>query len=225
MVDTPRSAARPVYSIGAVARMLDVRASTLRSWEERYGVVVPDRSKGSQRLYSRDQVEQVRFLVDQVQAGLQAGEAHRLLEAGHGAASSTGLDVDVDRPQLLILIAERDPFAAELTEFFLRTEGYEVVVAFDAADAAAQSQQQDVDLAIVELTVSAAAGTALCAELHDRGTAVLATSALGLGAEALLAGADAFLPKPFEPLQLVSTVRDLLGDSALTRAHDRRAAR
>jgi CheY-like chemotaxis protein len=30
------------------------------------------------------------------------------------------------------------------------------------------------------------------------------------------AGASAFLTKPIEPLQLVSTVRDLIGTSALT---------
>jgi len=34
---------------------------------------------------------------------------------------------------------------------------------------------------------------------------------------AIEAGADAFLLKPLEPLQLVSTVRDLLGSSAFLR--------
>lgn len=34
-----------------------------------------------------------------------------------------------------MLLAERDPFAAELSEYFLRTEGYEVASALDAADA------------------------------------------------------------------------------------------
>jgi len=42
----------PLYSIGAVARMLDVAPSTLRGWEKRYRVVAPGRSKGAQRLYS-----------------------------------------------------------------------------------------------------------------------------------------------------------------------------
>ena len=43
----------PVYSIGAVARMLDVPASTLRAWEERYAMITPAQSEGSKRLYSR----------------------------------------------------------------------------------------------------------------------------------------------------------------------------
>ena len=46
---------------------------------------------------------------------------------------------------------------------------------------------------------------------------VLAMSALDLADEALAAGASAFLAKPVVPLQFVSTVRDLLGSSALTR--------
>jgi CheY-like chemotaxis protein len=34
---------------------------------------------------------------------------------------------------------------------------------------------------------------------------------------ALGAGASAFLPKPLQPLRLLSAVRDLLGDSAFAR--------
>jgi hypothetical protein len=29
----------PIYSIGAVERMLDIPAATIRNWEERYGLV------------------------------------------------------------------------------------------------------------------------------------------------------------------------------------------
>jgi CheY-like chemotaxis protein len=36
---------------------------------------------------------------------------------------------------------------------------------------------------------------------------------LDLGEQALAAGADAFLQKPLEPLQLVTTVKQLLGHS------------
>jgi DNA-binding response OmpR family regulator len=43
---------------------------------------------------------------------------------------------------------------------------------------------------------------------------VVAVSVLESRDLALEAGADAFLLKPLEPLQLVSTVRDLLGSSA-----------
>ena len=54
------SGGRPIYSIGAVARMLGVETATLRAWEERYGVVSPTRSEGAQRIYSRDELERLR---------------------------------------------------------------------------------------------------------------------------------------------------------------------
>src|SRR5215207_6012348 len=121
---------RGVYSIGAVARMLGVPPATIRNWEERYATIVPERSPGGHRLYSRDQVEQLRFVAAQVSRGLSAADAHRLL----GEHSEAGQPVTSDGPsggaRLLVLLAERDPVSAELQEFFLRTEGYEVNLAF-----------------------------------------------------------------------------------------------
>ena len=70
---------RPLFSIGAVARMLDLSAATIRTWESRYGLVLPERSQGGQRLYSRSQVEQLRFVCRQIEAGRRPAEAHRLL--------------------------------------------------------------------------------------------------------------------------------------------------
>ena len=69
----------PLFSIGAVARMLDLSAATIRTWETRYGLVVPERSEGGQRLYSRDQVDQLRFVKEHVDIGRRPAEAHRLL--------------------------------------------------------------------------------------------------------------------------------------------------
>ena len=75
----------------------------------------------------------------------------------------------------------------------------------------------DHSLSIVDLMISGG-GLDLCARLaHDGAGPVLAMAALDLADEALAAGASAFLAKPVVPLQFVSTVRDLLGSSALTR--------
>ena len=116
-----------------------------------------------------------------------------------------------------MLLAERDRYAAELIEYFLRTEGYDVCVAFEPGLAEQLFSERRPDLAIVELMISGG-GLALCERLAGDGAApVLAMSALDLGDAALAAGASAFLAKPVVPLQFVSTVRDLLGLSALTR--------
>jgi CheY-like chemotaxis protein len=213
--DTGQSASRPVYSIGAVARMLGVEPATLRAWEERYGVVVPARSRGSHRLYSRDEVEQVRSVLRSMEAGSSAADAHRLLaeQLGLPAEAAPAERRDV---VMLILLAERDRFAAELCEYFLRTEGYEVRLASNPEDAQRSFADHRPDLAVVDLTMPE--GLALCERLARDDTApVLAVSVLALQEEAVTAGASAFLQKPLDQLQFVSTVRDLLGTSALTR--------
>ena len=205
----------PIYSISAVERMVGVPAATLRNWEERYGLIQPQRSAGGHRLYTRDQVEHLRFLAAQLAQGLQPAEAHRLLEEQLARGPSGRLaPAEADRT-LLVLLAERDPYAAEIAEFFLRTEGYEVVLASDAEEAERVYEQRLPQLAVVELLISGGTGAALCRRLKANGaTACLAISSLDAREQALEAGADAFLQKPFDPLRLVSAVKDLLGTSA-----------
>jgi DNA-binding transcriptional MerR regulator len=200
---------RSIYSIGALARVLGVSPATLRSWEDRYGLVVPERSAGAQRLYSRDHLDQLTFVREQMQLGLSAADAHRALGVG---AHESG--------ECSILLVERDPYAAELAEYFLRTEGYDVQVARAVAEAKDDVRERSVDLVIVDLMIGGGAGLALCDELAGT-IPVLAVSVLDQNDRALQAGAQAFLRKPFDSLTLVSTARDLIGTSALVRRTSR----
>ena len=118
---------------------------------------------------------------------------------------------------MLILLAERDPYAAEIAEYFLRTEGFDVEVAYSAGEAEDKATALGPDLAVVELLISGGQGAELCARLKAENRAVLAISSLDFEDAALQAGADAFLVKPYDPLQFVSTVKDLLRESALLR--------
>ncbi|HEY6057075.1 MAG TPA: MerR family transcriptional regulator, partial [Candidatus Limnocylindrales bacterium] len=112
--------------------MTGIAVASIRNWEDRYGVVSPQRSGGGQRLYSRDQIDALQFIARQVGAGLSPADAHRMLAEGLAAAAPEGNpDGRVPKRRLAILLAERDPYAAELAEFFLRTEGYEVTLTFD----------------------------------------------------------------------------------------------
>lgn len=54
---TPRD--EPCFTIGIVARMLDLHPQTLRNYEQ-LGLVVPRRSQGNIRLYSEREVERLR---------------------------------------------------------------------------------------------------------------------------------------------------------------------
>ena len=204
--------------------MVDVPAQTLRSWEDRYAVIVPVRSPGGQRLYTREQVEELRFVRDHVQSGLQPADAHRLLverrrerasAAGQSAKAVGGHVPAVDEAPLKILIAERDPYAAEFAEYFLRTEGYITTIVLNGDDVAPLLTDNRPDLLVLDLMISGGAGLGLCREVRTYASVpILAVSAVASEDPALEAGADAFLQKPVQPLQFVSTVRDLLGTSA-----------
>jgi DNA-binding transcriptional MerR regulator len=197
--------------------MLGVPTATLRTWEERYHVVTPERSPGGHRVYTRDQVEQLRFVLKNVERGLQPADAHRLLADRLTQAQDWSLPGSESETRLAIMLAEPDPYAAELAEYFLRTEGYETVVVLEQRDAEDLFEEQSPQLAVVDLLISGGAGPALCRNLRDRGALILAISPLESRDEALEYGADAFLQKPLDPLRLVSTVKDLLGDSAFLR--------
>jgi CheY-like chemotaxis protein len=196
--------------------MLDIPVATIRNWEERYASIVPERSPSGHRLYSRDQVEQLRFIAAEMSRGLSAADAHRLLAQHRVGAQPVGQEGAAAGTRLLVLLAERDPVAADLAQFFLRTEGYDVHLALAVGEAEERWLQSRPQLAIVELMISGGRGAELCQRLKQHeAAAVLAVSVLEARDEALAAGADAFMQKPLDPLELVSTVKDLLGESAL----------
>ena len=120
----------PLFSIGAVSRMLDLSAATIRTWETRYGDVVPQRSDGGQRLYSRDQVDQLRFVRNEVAGGRRPGEAHRLLAERVARGDSFG------RTRLRVLLAESRVGAATALRELLGSDAFEVVLASDPVTAA-----------------------------------------------------------------------------------------
>ena len=211
---TPRMAEVAVYSIGGVARMTGVAVGTLRTWEERYGLVVASRSAGGQRRYSRDQLEQLMFVAREVREGMSPGDAHRLLADRDSTATG---NPEREASGVLILLAERDPYAASYVDYFLRTEGYRVELARDAEEAERRFASLSPQLVIVELLLSGGLGGALIERLKLSGVLVVAISPLAARDVAAELGADAFLPKPIDPVVLLSTVRDLLGTSALTR--------
>ena len=199
--------------------MLGLSPPAIRSWEDRYGLIVAERSEGGRRLYTRDQLEQLRFVKERVDEGLSAADAHRLL-----AERQAGTQPIVDGGTLnapagvLVLLADSDRYSAQLSDFILRSEGYEVEVALTAEDAEEKFAARDPALSIVELMISGGVGRALCHRLKQRRRSpVLCISTLDLREQALAAGADAFLKKPLEQVELVATVRTLLGRDGLIR--------
>ncbi|HEX4063584.1 MAG TPA: MerR family transcriptional regulator [Streptosporangiaceae bacterium] len=212
----PAQGDRPVYSISAVARMLDVPVATLRTWEDRYGQVLPARNGSGHRLFSRSQVEQLRFVRARMSEGASVADAYRLLaeQADSGAPLSAFPAGPV--PRMLIQLAESDPYAAEFEEYFLKTEGFEVEVTLTDSAAREAFAAAMPAVVIVEVLISGGTGLDLCRFFRAQdGVAIVVVSPVEAMDAAFDAGADAFLRKPIDPLQLVSTVRDLLRSSAL----------
>jgi DNA-binding transcriptional MerR regulator len=65
----------PALRIGEVARRTGVNVATLRAWERRHGLLVPERTPGGQRLYREADVERVLRVARLVQEGWSVGAA------------------------------------------------------------------------------------------------------------------------------------------------------
>lgn len=65
----------PLYNTRAVVRMTQVQAPRLRAWERRYQILAPHRSSNSYRLYSERDLAIIRWLRDQVDAGMTISQA------------------------------------------------------------------------------------------------------------------------------------------------------
>jgi DNA-binding transcriptional MerR regulator len=71
----------PRYRVAAVERMTRIPASTLRSWERRYGWPRPARAASGQRLYSEQDVAVIRFLNRRRVEGMSLSQAAGLLRS------------------------------------------------------------------------------------------------------------------------------------------------
>lgn len=70
-----------MYNIKSVAKLLDMPAVTIRAWERRYQVVAPIRSESGHRLYSEQDIEDLRWLkVQTEERGVNISQAVKMLE-------------------------------------------------------------------------------------------------------------------------------------------------
>lgn len=76
----------PSLNIAALTRRTGVPSDTIRKWEQRYGVLHPERTPGGQRRYSELDVARVEWLKQRIDDGYRIGEAAALLGAGDQVA-------------------------------------------------------------------------------------------------------------------------------------------
>ncbi|MGJ0509237.1 MAG: MerR family transcriptional regulator [Methylocystis sp.] len=112
-----------MYSITSLCRLTGLNASTLRSWERRYGVPVASRTDNGRRLYSRSEVERLSILAGLVKAGHMIGDLvekskEDLAQMAGGDRPRSRDGVSVYRERLAAAVAARDYHAVrrELVE-------------------------------------------------------------------------------------------------------------
>lgn len=113
-----------------------------------------------------------------------------------------------------ILVVDDDPNIRELVRVFLQNEGFTVYEAADGMDALTQLESLKADLTILDVMMPNMDGWELCRELRASfDMPLLMLTAKGETTQKVKGfdlGADDYLVKPFEPLELVARVKALL---------------
>lgn len=65
----------PVYRLSTVLERTGLKADTVRAWERRYGLPVPQRTKGGHRLYSQRDIDTLQWLTARLEEGQRISAA------------------------------------------------------------------------------------------------------------------------------------------------------
>jgi DNA-binding transcriptional MerR regulator len=83
----------PAYNLKVVIKETGIGADTLRAWERRYGLPVPQRTAGGHRLYSQRDIETIRWLMARQVEGLSISRAVDMwkdgIQQGHDPLAAT----------------------------------------------------------------------------------------------------------------------------------------
>jgi len=122
---------------------------------------------------------------------------------------------DIRPKTMKILVVEDEVSVSSFIKKGLEEQGHEIVQAYDGALGLRMAQQQDFNLIILDIILPGMNGIDVCRNLRAAGNVtvpILMLTALGTAddvVEGLNAGADDYLPKPFQFKELVARVRAL----------------
>ena len=113
-----------------------------------------------------------------------------------------------------ILIAEDDRDIIELLALYLGGEGFEILAAENGKDALAIAQKEDISAALVDIMMPVMNGFEFIKQLRTFSQIpVIVLSARDLDQDRILGlniGADAYLTKPFNPLEVVAYIKSAI---------------
>ena len=112
--------------------------------------------------------------------------------------------------KLNILVVDDDKEITEAIEIYLINEGYNVLVAYDGVQALKIAREEDIHLIIMDLMIPNLDGTRATIELRkEKEIPIIMLSAKSEDSDKILGlnlGADDYLTKPFNPLELIARV-------------------
>ena len=113
-----------------------------------------------------------------------------------------------------ILIIDDDQRLCDMLVQYLSQSGYRVAAVHTAADGLAEQRRAPADAIILDLMLPDASGLDVCTRLRERsGVPIVMLTARGDAMDRVVGlelGADDYLPKPFEPRELLARLRTVL---------------
>lgn len=117
-------------------------------------------------------------------------------------------------PDINILVVDDEREIAELVEIYLVSEGYHVIKAFSASEGLRILDDEEIHLVLLDVMMPGMDGITMCKKIREKSNVpiiiISAKSAdidkiMGLGT-----GADDYVTKPFNPLELTARVKSQL---------------
>ncbi|WP_206809690.1 response regulator transcription factor [Paradesulfitobacterium ferrireducens] len=116
--------------------------------------------------------------------------------------------------QETILIVDDEIEIAELIEIYLRNEGYNIFQAHHASEALHLLEQEKIHLVILDIMMPGIDGLELCRRIRkELNTPIIMLSAKSEDMDIIMGlstGADDYMTKPFNPLELMARVKSQL---------------
>jgi two-component system, NtrC family, response regulator AlgB len=117
-------------------------------------------------------------------------------------------------PGLSILIVDDEPNIRKTLTIALEAEGHQVVAVSNVKDAMAEASRRFFDMALVDLRLGTESGIELIPALHTscpwmKIVVITAYASIDTAVEAMRRGAFDYLPKPFNPDQLLLLIRKI----------------
>lgn len=113
-----------------------------------------------------------------------------------------------------VLVCDDDKEIVEAIRIYLEQEGYQVLSAYDGQQALRQMEENPVDLLVIDVMMPKLDGIRATLQIREQSCVpIIIISAKSEDADKILGlniGADDYLTKPFNPLELVARVKSQL---------------